>query len=93
MHTPPSHAPATVYASRCAGFAERRDHYDRRGSFNGNLSLALIACALLLLGLALWQRSPDLLLLAGLLGAGFVVSFLHHGRINRLRRRYALGDQ
>lgn len=89
MHTPPSHAPATVYASRCAGFAERRDYYDRRGSFNGNLSLALIACTLLLLGLALWQRSPDLLLLAGLLGAGFVVSFLHHGRINRLRRRYA----
>ncbi|MFL5803823.1 MAG: MutS-related protein [Roseiflexaceae bacterium] len=92
MPTPPQSdapAPATVYTARRARFAERRDHYDRRGSLNGNLSLALVASALLLLGLALWRRSPDLLLLAGLLGACFVVSFVHHGRINRLRQRYA----
>src|SRR5258706_9680119 len=92
MPTPPQSdapAPATVYTARRARFAERRDHYDWRGSLNGNLSLALVASALLLLGLALWRRSPDLLLLAGLLGACFVVSFAHHGRINRLRQRYA----
>ncbi len=84
----PRESPAAIYRRRCADFGRQRDAYSRRSNRNGNLSLALIAGALASLGGWLWRGAPTLLLLAGLLGVGFVVSFIHHGRVDRTLRRY-----
>jgi MutS domain V len=84
----PREAPGVIYQCRCADFGQRRDAYSRRSSRNANLSLALIAGALACLVGWLWRGTPALLFVAGLLGAGFVVSFIHHGRVDKTLRRY-----
>src|SRR5215212_10393570 len=81
-------SPEAIYQSRCADFGRQRDIYSRRSSLNGNLSLALIAGALVCLGGWLWRGTPALLFAAGLLGTGFVVSFIHHGRVDQTLQRY-----
>src|SRR6185503_6048546 len=48
----------------------------------------LIAGALACLGGWLWRGTSALLFAAGLLGAGFVISFIHHGRVDQTLRRY-----
>ena len=85
----PRESPAAIYQRRCADFGRQRDVYSRRSYRNANLSLALIAGALACLGGWLWRGTPTLLFGAGLLGAGFVVSFIHHGRVDKTLRRYA----
>jgi hypothetical protein len=84
----PHETPEAIYQRRCADFGRQRDIYSRRSSRNGNLSLGLIVGALASLGGWLWRGTPALLLAAGLLGAGFVISFIHHGRIDQTLRRY-----
>jgi hypothetical protein len=81
-------SPGAIYQRRCADFGGQRDMYSRRSLRNANLSLALIAGALVCLGGWLWRGSPALLYAAGLLGLGFVVSFIHHGRVDTTLRRY-----
>ncbi len=84
----PRESPDAIYQRRCADFGRQRDVYSRRSYRNANLSLALIAGALACLGGWLWRGTPALLFVAGLLGAGFVVSFIHHGRVDQTLRRY-----
>src|SRR3954451_3525767 len=84
----PRESPDAIYQRRCAEFGQQRDVYSRRSNSNANLSLALIAGALVCLGGWLWRGTPALLWVAGLLGAGFVVSFIHHGRVDTALRRY-----
>ncbi|MEO7912586.1 MAG: MutS family DNA mismatch repair protein [Roseiflexaceae bacterium] len=84
----PRISPDAIYQRRCAEFGKQRDAYAQRSSRNANLSLVLIAGALACLGGWLWRGTPALLWLAGLLGAGFVVSFIHHGRVDKTLRRY-----
>src|SRR4051812_16683561 len=84
----PHQSPDAIYTRRCADFGQQRDIYSRRSSRNGNLSLVLIVGALACLGGWLWRGTPALLLAAGLLAAGFVISFIHHGRVDRTLRRY-----
>jgi hypothetical protein len=84
----PREAPDPIYQRRCAEFGRQRDAYSRRSSRNANLSLVLIASALICLGGWLWRGTPALLWVAGLLGAGFVVSFIHHGRVDKTLQRY-----
>jgi hypothetical protein len=85
---PPSEAPEQVYQRRCADFGRQRDAFNQRSYRNANLSLLLITAALVFLGLWLWRGTPALLITAGLLAAGFAVSFVHHGRVDRQLRRY-----
>jgi hypothetical protein len=84
----PRESPEVIYQRRCADFGRQRDIYSRRSSRNGNLSLALIAGALVCLGIWLWRGTPALLLAAVLLVAGFVISYIHHGRVDLILRRY-----
>jgi hypothetical protein len=84
----PRESPEAIYQRRCADFGRQRDIYSRRSSRNGNLSLALIAGALAFLAGWLWRGTPELLWAAGLLAAGFVASFIHHGRVDKTLRRY-----
>ncbi len=84
----PREAPTVIYQRRCADFGRQRDTYSRRSSRNGNLSLVLIAGALACLGSWLWRGTPALLYAAVLLAAGFVASFIHHGRVDKTLRRY-----
>jgi len=84
----PRESTAAIYQRRCDDFGRQRDTYSRRSNRNGNLSLALIGGALACLGGWLWRGAPALLLVAGLLGVGFVVSFIHHGRVDKALRRY-----
>ncbi|HEU5101380.1 MAG TPA: MutS family DNA mismatch repair protein [Roseiflexaceae bacterium] len=86
--TPPSDPPEMIYQRRCVDFGRQRDAFNRRSYRNANLSLLLIAGALVLLGLWLWRGAMPLLILAALLGLGFVISFVHHGRVDRQLRRY-----
>lgn len=86
--TPPA-SPEAVYRQRCADFGAERDRLSRRSSRNANVSLALVALALAALGVALWLDDARLLGLAGLLGLAFIVSFVHHGRVDQAVRRYA----
>ncbi len=80
--------PELVYQQRCAEFGARRDWYNRHSYRNANLSVVLIAAALLCGGLWLWRATPALLVAAVVLGAGFVVSFIHHGRVDQALQRY-----
>lgn len=82
--------PSTTYTNRTEQFAHQRDHFERRSSFNGNLSLLILICALSFLGLALWQRIPNLLFVSCAISVLFIISFINHGRINRQRDRYNL---
>ena len=81
-------SPTTTYERRCASFGRQRDEYNRRSNRNANVSLALIAVALVCLGAGLWRGAPLLLAGAALCGAGFIVSFVHHGRVDQVLRRY-----
>jgi len=85
----PRESPDAIYQRRCAAFGQQRDTYSQRSARNANLSLVLIFGALACLGGWLWRGTPALLWLAGLLGIGFVVSFIHHGRVNTTLRRYS----
>lgn len=85
----PDISPETAYQKRCAMFAAQRDRYARRSSLNANVSLALVGAALAVLVAALWLNSAALLGAAGLLALAFVVSFVHHGRVDATLRRYA----
>ncbi|MDQ2997499.1 MAG: hypothetical protein M3R61_10635, partial [Chloroflexota bacterium] len=85
----PRETPHATYQRRCAEFGRQRDTYSQRSSRNANLSLVLIGGALAFLGGWLWRGTPALLWLAGLLGVGFVVSFIHHGRVDKTLRRYS----
>lgn len=85
----PRETPHAIYQRRCAEFGRQRDAYSQRSSRNANLSLVLSAGALAFLGGWLWRGTPALLWLAGLLGVGFVVSFIHHGRVDKTLRRYS----
>lgn len=80
--------PAAAYAQRCATFGAQRDRYARRSSLNANLSLVLVAVAVVCFGAALWLGQGGLLMLAGLFALGFVASFIHHGRVDATLRRY-----
>jgi hypothetical protein len=84
-----SEAPEATYLRRRAEFGAIRDRYERRSYRNANLSLALIGGALLCGGLWLWRGSPLLLAAAALLGLGFAISFIAHGRVDQTLRRYA----
>jgi MutS domain V len=84
----PNSKPELAYQQRCAEFGARRDWHNRRSYRNANLSLVLIAAALLCGGLWLWRATPALLGAAIVLGVGFVVSFIHHGRVDLALRRY-----
>jgi hypothetical protein len=85
----PRETPDAIYQRRCAEFGRQRDIYSQRSSRNANLSLVLIAGALACLGGWFWRGTPALLWAAGLLGAGFVVSFVYHGRVDKTLRRYS----
>jgi hypothetical protein len=85
----PGESPDAIYQRRCAEFGRQRDIFNRRSYRNANLSLLLIASALAALGAWLWRAAPALLGAAGLLLAGFVASFIHHGRVDQKLRRYA----
>jgi hypothetical protein len=84
----PRESPDAIYQRRCADFGQQRDIYTRRSYRNANVSLALIAAGLAFLGGWLWRGAPALLMAAGLLAIGFVVSFIHHGRVDKTLRRY-----
>ncbi len=81
-------SPVTTYERRCATFGQQRDAFSLRSYRNANVSLALVAMALVCLGAGLWRGAPVLLAGAALFGAGFVASFLHHGRVDRMLRHY-----
>ena len=81
----PDQTPEAVYEARVAQFAAERDVETRRSDRQANISLALAVIALVVFGIALWQQSWALLALVALPLAGFVASYLHHGRINRRR--------
>jgi hypothetical protein len=85
----PRESPEATYQRRRADYGRLRDAYNRRSYKNANLSLLLIAGALVCLGLWLWRGAPPLLAASGLLAAGFVISFIHHGRVDQTLRRYA----
>jgi hypothetical protein len=80
--------PALIYQQRCDEFGAQRDWYNRRSYRNANLSLMLIVGALLCGGLWFWRATPAPLVAAVVLGVGFVVSFVHHGRVDQALRRY-----
>jgi len=80
--------PALIYQQRCDEFGAQRDWYNRRSYRNANLSLMLIVGALLCGGLWFWRAMPALLVAAVVLGVSFVVSFIHHGRVDQALRRY-----
>jgi len=80
--------PEQIYRERLAHFTELRDRYARRGALNGNISLALLFGALGLLGAGLVQRQGTLLAAGGVLALGFLVSYIVHGRVQRVERRY-----
>ncbi len=82
-------APEATYNQRCELFAERRDHYNRLSYRNANLSLGLIVAAMACLGMWLWSGAAPWIYSAALLGLAFLISFLHHGRVDRQHRRYA----
>src|SRR5262245_34989337 len=88
QQNPQTGSPTTTYEQRCASFGRKRDMYSQRSYRNANISLALIAIALIWLGAWLWSGAPALLASAALFGAGFVASFLHHGRVDQALRRY-----
>ena len=69
-------------------FAAQRGRYARRSSLNANVSLLLVGAALAVLAAALGLNNAALLGAAGLLALGFVVSFIHHGRVDATVRRY-----
>jgi hypothetical protein len=82
-------APAATYQQRCAEFGAQRELYNRRSYRNANLSLALVAGALVCAGAWLWRGTPVLFAATVLLGLGFVISFVHHGRVDQALRRYS----
>jgi hypothetical protein len=81
--------PEATYQRRCAEFGQRRDVYSRRSTVNGNVSVALLAAAVVCFGAWMWRGDTVLLAAAGLFGLGFAVSFVYHGRVNATLRRYA----
>jgi hypothetical protein len=82
-------SPAATYDTRCAAFGRLRDTYERRSNVNGYVSVALLVALATCAGLWLYRGSPALLWAAGAAGLLFVVSFVHHGRVNMTLRRYA----
>ncbi|HEU4327149.1 MAG TPA: hypothetical protein VFS21_28675 [Roseiflexaceae bacterium] len=85
---PPTAAdPAAVYEARCATFGRERDRLQRRSSRNADLSLVLLLAGFACLGLAVWRGWNTLYPISGLVLVAFVVSFVHHGGVNRLLRR------
>src|SRR5512145_2530767 len=87
-HALAPHAPESTYQARCESFGAQRDTYNRRSYRNANLSLILIIATLAALGTWLWQGDWRLLVLGALLGAGFLVSFIVHGRVDRIHAYY-----
>ncbi|GAB4195955.1 MAG: MutS family DNA mismatch repair protein [Roseiflexaceae bacterium] len=83
----PTPDPAAVYQARCAAFGQERDRLQRRSSRNADLSLVLLLAGLACLGLAVWRGWNMLYPASGLLLVAFVVSFVHHGGVNRQLRR------
>jgi hypothetical protein len=92
-HTTPQMAgdaersPEATYRRRRADFGRQRDIYGRRSGINGNVSLALLAAAVIALIAWLWDGAAPLWP-AALLGLAFAISFAHHGRVNQALRRY-----
>ena len=84
-----SYGPEAVYEARKAAFGAQRDIFQRRSSRNADLSLALVLAGLACLGVALWGGATAWSVAAGALLVSFVVSFVHHGRVNRKLRRYS----
>jgi hypothetical protein len=78
-----------IYHERCAHFGRLRDMFNRRSNRNANISLALIAAALICFGIGLWRESLAWFGAAGVLTLGFVISFVHHGLVDRRHRRYS----
>src|SRR5689334_12404732 len=85
----PTASPIASYQQRRAEFGTQRDLYNRRSYRNANISLALVAGALACAGAWLWRGTPALLAAAVLLGLGFVISFIRHGRVDQALRRYS----
>jgi hypothetical protein len=81
-------SPATTYEQRCTRFGQQCDIYNRRSYRNANISLALFVAALVWAGGWLWSGALLLLASAALFGVAFVVSFIHHGRVDQVLRRY-----
>jgi hypothetical protein len=93
--TPPSVSghrvtPEQLYHKRLAHFTTLRDRYARHGALNGNISLTLALGALGLLGAGLWQQQLALLATAATLALAFLVSYIVHGRVQRVEQRYSV---
>jgi hypothetical protein len=80
--------PESIYHERCAHFGQLRDLHSRRSNRNANISLVLITAALVCFGIGLWRESWLWFGVAGGLAVGFVISFVHHGFVDRRYRRY-----
>lgn len=83
----PDTSPAAGYRARKATYGAERDALQRLSSRNADLSLALVLGGLACLGAALWRGGPLWPAAAALLLGAFVVSFVHHGQVNRRLRR------
>jgi hypothetical protein len=82
-------SPEATYTRRSANFGARRDAYARRSSINGNISVALLAVAVICGGVWLWRGGNLLLFASGIGWLLFAASFIHHGRVNETLRRFA----
>lgn len=79
--------PEIVYRERIAHWSAERDREQRRSDRNGNVSVALIVCALVGLGLWFWYHAAPLLGGTGVLALAFAISFIRHGGVNQSLRR------
>jgi len=79
--------PDQTYRERCAQFAAQRDHYNRQSHRMANGNLLLVVLALVCVGLGVWQASWAWAAAALVCGAGFIVSYAVHYRVDQRYER------
>ncbi len=90
-------SPAETYTARRNRFAVERDRWQRQSNLNGNANVALFAAALIALAVGWFAGIHLFFVLAALLAAGFVASFIHHmevdRKLQRARESWAINDE
>ena len=86
--TPHTSKPEAMYHTRCTTFEQQRDKYSRQASLNANVSLGLFVVIAISMGIGVWQGTVLPFAIGGLIGLGFIASFMNHGRLNRQHRYY-----